>query len=125
VAPSPFAELLQRHRHAARLSQQELARLSGLSERAISGLERGATARPRRHSARAVATALDLTGTALTTFLPAAQGDGPAVAAPPAEDLVGRGDPLRGLAELVTVGRRRIITVTGPRSPRWPAGHPG
>jgi predicted ATPase/transcriptional regulator with XRE-family HTH domain len=114
VAPSPFAELLQRHRHAARLSQQELARLSGLSERAIRDLERGATARPRRHSARAVATALDLTGTTLTTFLSAAQGDVPAVAAPPVEDLVGRGDALRGLAELVTVGRRRIITVTGP-----------
>jgi predicted ATPase/DNA-binding XRE family transcriptional regulator len=121
VVLRPFAELLQRHRHTAGLSQRELAALSGLSERAIRDLERGSTARPRRQSVQAVAVALGLTGAELATFLSTAQGNlaesAATAAVPPPQsldDLVGRDDALRGLVELVTVGRRRIITATGP-----------
>jgi predicted ATPase/transcriptional regulator with XRE-family HTH domain len=121
VVLRPFAELLQRHRHTAGLSQGELARLSGLSERAIRDLERGSTTRPRMQSVQAVVAALGLTGAELTTFLSTARDNtvesAATAAVPPAaspDDLVGREDALRGLVELVTVGRRRIVTVTGP-----------
>ena len=39
--PSSFAEVLRQHRHAHGLTQAELAERAGLSERAISDLERG------------------------------------------------------------------------------------
>jgi transcriptional regulator with XRE-family HTH domain len=90
---TPFAELLLRHRVAAGTSQRELARRSGLSERALRDLERGATTRPRRHSVRAVAAALKLTDHELAAFVSTAT-DEPAPAPPvehcPAAELVGR-----------------------------------
>jgi tetratricopeptide (TPR) repeat protein/transcriptional regulator with XRE-family HTH domain len=55
-----FGGLLRRHRLAAGLSQEELAERSGLTARAIADMERGRTARPRRHSVRALADALEL-----------------------------------------------------------------
>ncbi|MEV4513645.1 tetratricopeptide repeat protein [Dactylosporangium sp. NPDC049525] len=115
VEAGPFAELMRRHRRTAGLSQRELSTLSGLSERAIRDLERGSTVRPRGHSVRAVAAAVGLNGADLTTFLSAAQDSVTPVPPPHAlDDLVGRDEVLRALLELVTVGRRRIVTVTGP-----------
>jgi predicted ATPase/transcriptional regulator with XRE-family HTH domain len=118
-----FAELLLRHRRRAGLGQRELAARSGLSERALRDLERGVRT-PRRQSIRAVAAALGLTGDELATFLAAARpaptefGPTPygpsAPATAPRGDLVGRGEELRLLADLVAGGRHRIITVTGP-----------
>jgi tetratricopeptide (TPR) repeat protein/transcriptional regulator with XRE-family HTH domain len=55
-----FGGLLRRHRLAAGLSQEELAERSGLTARAIADMERGRTARPRRHSVRALADTLEL-----------------------------------------------------------------
>jgi tetratricopeptide (TPR) repeat protein/transcriptional regulator with XRE-family HTH domain len=55
-----FGGLLRRHRLASGLSQEELAERSGLTARAIADMERGRTARPRRHSVRALADALEL-----------------------------------------------------------------
>src|SRR5690348_5655933 len=49
-------------RHAAGLTQGELAARTGLSVRAIRDIERGIVTRPRRHSLDAIVTALDLTG---------------------------------------------------------------
>lgn len=69
---APLGDLLVRHRIAAGFGQAELARLSGLSERTLRDLERGATRRPRRHSVRALAAALGLTGPELSAFLAAA-----------------------------------------------------
>ena len=63
-----FAELLRRHRASTGLSQLELARLSGLSDRALRDLEQGRRV-PRVQSARLVAKALKLTGDDLTAFL--------------------------------------------------------
>ncbi|MFI5908170.1 ATP-binding protein [Dactylosporangium sp. NPDC051541] len=118
--PAPlaaFAELIQRHRRAAGLSQRELAGRAGLSERAIRDLERGSTARPRPRSVRAVAAAVGLAGVELSAFLSAARTDrpepAPALSGGP-DELVGRGDAVRALLDLVTGGRRRIVTVTGP-----------
>jgi predicted ATPase/transcriptional regulator with XRE-family HTH domain len=132
AAPGAFAELLRRHRLVAGLSQRDLADRSGLSERAIRDLERGATARPRRHSVGAVAEVLGLRGAELaafqaTAFQPATRhdvapgGDADARAEPigrtdPAQpgDLTGREHDLRALVDLVSGGRHRLITLVGP-----------
>jgi predicted ATPase/transcriptional regulator with XRE-family HTH domain len=115
-----FAELLRTQRTVAGLSQRELAQRSGLSERCVRDLERGATSRPRHHSVRAVAEALGLVGPELASFLAVATGNARvalvATAADPWPDgdLVGRAADLRRLVDLVAGGRHRIITVTGP-----------
>ncbi len=54
-----FGEALQRHRHAQRLTQAELAEKAGLSERAISDLERGLK-HPQRATVRLLIQALGL-----------------------------------------------------------------
>ncbi|HEX6682403.1 MAG TPA: helix-turn-helix domain-containing protein [Candidatus Limnocylindrales bacterium] len=114
-----LGELLVRHRVAAGLGQAELARRSGLSERALRDLERGATGRPRRHSVRALASALELSGPELSAFLSAALS-GTGQAAPEAikpiriDRLFGRDTELHALTEMVAIGRHRVISVTGP-----------
>ncbi|GIF57985.1 ATP-binding protein [Asanoa iriomotensis] len=120
VAPvGRFAELLRRHRAGSGLGQRELARRSGLSERAIRDLERGVRA-PRTHSARLVAGALELAGDDLSAFLAAAvPGASVPDATPrppisPPDRLVGRDTELRSLLDLVTGARHRLVTVTGP-----------
>jgi transcriptional regulator with XRE-family HTH domain len=55
-----FGEALQRHRHARRLTQAELAERAGLSERAISDLERGLRRSPQRATVRLLVDALGL-----------------------------------------------------------------
>ena len=54
-----FGEVLQRHRHAQHLTQAELAEKAGLSERAISDLERGLK-HPQRATVRLLIEALGL-----------------------------------------------------------------
>lgn len=56
----PFGELLRRFRHAASLTQGELAVQAGLSERGISDLERGVNRAPRPATLRLLAVALAL-----------------------------------------------------------------
>jgi predicted ATPase/transcriptional regulator with XRE-family HTH domain len=124
AVPEPFAELLLRHRVAVGLSQRELAERSGLSERALRNLENSATTRPRRHSVRALAAAIGLHGDDLAAFLaaawpgPAGREPGPprrpAVSLARPTELVGRDGQVRALIDLVTGGRYRLITVTGP-----------
>ncbi len=121
-----LGDLLVRHRVAAGIGQAELARRSGLSERALRDLERGATGRPRRHSVRALASALKLTGPELSAFLAAAwpsatRGTAARAGASPEpmtgarlDRLVGRVAELRVLTDMVTVGRHRVVSVTGP-----------
>lgn len=56
-----FGELLRRHRLAATLTQAGLAELAGISEQAVSLLERGSRRRPRAETIHALSTALKLT----------------------------------------------------------------
>jgi len=126
--PGAFAEMLLRQRTAVGLSQRELAQRAGLSERGVRDLETGATVRPRRHSVRAVAAALGLTGPGLASFLAAASpatgvavgAAASAVAGAVASDrpsrgvLIGRDAELHRLRDLVVGGRHRIVTVLGP-----------
>jgi len=55
-----FGELLRRHRLAAALTQAGLAELAGISEQAISLLERGSRRRPRVDTVHAISAALKL-----------------------------------------------------------------
>ena len=64
--------ILRSHRIAAGLSQDELARRSGLSVRAISNIERARTASPYGSSIRLLAAALELTDDAREVLLSAA-----------------------------------------------------
>ena len=57
-----FGELLKRYRVAAGLTQAQLAERAGLSERAISDLERGARRAPQRATLQLLAEALGLAG---------------------------------------------------------------
>ena len=54
-----FGEALRKHRHARGLTQLELAELAGLSERAVSDLERGLK-HPQRATVRLLIDALEL-----------------------------------------------------------------
>lgn len=55
-----FGSLLRGLRAAAGLTQEEIAQRSGLSVRAVGGLERGTVRRPQRKTVGLLATALDL-----------------------------------------------------------------
>src|SRR5580698_3372340 len=55
-----LSALARRHRQEAGLTQEELARRSGLSARAINNIERGQTLRPHPHSVERLAMALGL-----------------------------------------------------------------
>jgi predicted ATPase/transcriptional regulator with XRE-family HTH domain len=119
-APATVADLLRRHRSAIGLSQRELARRSGLSERALRDLERGASM-PRLHSLRAIAGALGLTGSDRAALLAARTiGATPSVPMdlaaplPAATDLIGRQREMDVLVDLVTGSRHRLITLLGP-----------
>ena len=56
----PFSSLLRAARRDAGLTQEELAERAGLSERAISDLERGVNRAPRKDTLDLLASALDL-----------------------------------------------------------------
>ena len=77
-----FGALLRRHRSLAGWTQEEVARRSGLSLRALSDMERGRTARPFLRSARLLADALELDAPARAELMSAlyAGADPPASA---------------------------------------------
>ncbi|MFB7056053.1 helix-turn-helix domain-containing protein [Streptomyces vinaceus] len=57
-----FGEVLRGHRHAARMTLEQLAEASGVSARAISDMERGRSRGPQHRTVTALADALALTG---------------------------------------------------------------
>ncbi|WP_327250368.1 ATP-binding protein [Streptomyces sp. NBC_01244] len=63
IAATPsFAELLRRHRHAARLTLEQLAEASGVSARTLSDMERGRSKGPQQRTVTALADAFALEG---------------------------------------------------------------
>ena len=79
VAEQPrldFAELLRRLRGEAKLTQEELAELAGLSPRSVSDLERGIHPTARKDTAVLLAEALSLAGPVRELFVAAARGKG-------------------------------------------------
>lgn len=66
-----FGKTLRRYRWVAGLTQEELARQSGLSVRAVSDIERGHTSRPYARTIRLLADALELDEPARTRLMSA------------------------------------------------------
>jgi transcriptional regulator with XRE-family HTH domain len=64
ATPPTFAELLHRHRLAARLTQEQLAERAGMSVRGLSDLERGERHVPQQAILRHLVTALGLAAAA-------------------------------------------------------------
>lgn len=69
-----FADLVRRARHAAWMTQEQLAERSGLSPRTIQAIERRKVSRPHRESVRLLAEALELRGPDRVVFEAAARG---------------------------------------------------
>jgi transcriptional regulator with XRE-family HTH domain/tetratricopeptide (TPR) repeat protein len=69
-----FAELLQRLRISAGMTQDELAKAAEVSPRTVSDLERGVNRTARKDTAVLLATAMSLTGQERERFLAAARG---------------------------------------------------
>jgi len=69
-----FAELLQRLRISAGMTQDELAKAAEVSPRTVSDLERGINRTARKDTAELLATAMGLTGNEREQFLAAARG---------------------------------------------------
>jgi predicted ATPase/DNA-binding XRE family transcriptional regulator len=124
-----FGALLRRYRRQAGLSQEELAAKAYVSARTISDLERGANARPRVHTAVALADGLGLDDEARIAFERHARPDDDASertadAAPPTpgsarapltvDSFVDDDSNLDNLLRLVREGNSRLITLTGP-----------
>lgn len=64
-----FAEVLRGHRHAARLTLERLAEVSGVSARALSDMERGRSRGPQHGTVTALADALSLEGDVRERFV--------------------------------------------------------
>src|SRR3954465_14036047 len=120
---STFAGQLKALREAAGFTQVELATIAGLSEHAVSALERGERRRPHVETVRALASALDLPPPARDALMGTARAP-PQV--PAADELIGARIPV---APTTLVGRdadvttlrgwladpaARLITLTGP-----------
>jgi tetratricopeptide (TPR) repeat protein/transcriptional regulator with XRE-family HTH domain len=78
-----FSELLRRHRLDAALTQATLAELAGLSEQAVSLLERGTRRRPRAETIHALSTALKLSPDAEQELLDSVRASSPQQATTP------------------------------------------
>lgn len=115
-----MAELLRTLRHAAGLSQEELAELAGLSVHAVGAIERGARRRPHPHTLRALASALCLPDPDRALLFAVAGRDfgphGTAVAAIPAPltGLIGREAELTSLMAVLSSPQARLTTLIGP-----------
>lgn len=129
-----FADLLRRLRIAAVLSQRELAERAGISERAVSDLERGVKQRPHPATVRMIADGLGLADAERSLLMasarPAAASSLPAsgLAPPPGEErflllppppalpgaLIGRDREMHDLESLLKDPEVRLVTLLGP-----------
>ncbi|MFC0625884.1 ATP-binding protein [Kribbella deserti] len=126
---SQFAALLRRHRQASGLTQDELADRCGLSQEAISTLERGTRRHPQRSTLLALADALELDPDQRAALEAAASRRGrrtsareaPKASVRPrqlplaAGDFTGRATELRQIADHLSTTDRdaAVVAVTG------------
>jgi predicted ATPase/transcriptional regulator with XRE-family HTH domain len=125
MAERGFDELLRRNRVAAGLTQEQLAERAGMSARAISDLERGVHALPRKDTLRLLLDALALAPADRAALAAAARRPAtsrarqtPADPRPglplPLTSLVGREQDIVTAASLLTGPAIRLLTLTGP-----------
>jgi tetratricopeptide (TPR) repeat protein/transcriptional regulator with XRE-family HTH domain len=98
--PLGFAGLLRLLRAEARLTQEELAAVAGVSPRTVSDLERGLHQTAHKDTAGLLADALILTAPVRALFVAAARGR-----VPPAEVLAARAHATATLADVATGGQ--------------------
>lgn len=121
--PGPFGRRLRELRESAALSQEELAERANLTAKAIGALERGERRRPYPNTIRALCSGLDLDDATARTLADAARpvprSDSPTHATTttvpvPPTPIVGRGDELAAVADLLERPSSRLVTLTGP-----------
>ena len=112
---SLFGDELRRLRRRAGLSQESLAARAGLSPEAVSLLERGRRS-PRLTTMRLLAEAMDLSDVDRPALFATAQLTARRSTTLPIfpDPLVGRGDEVAAVAELVERPDTRLVTVLGP-----------
>ncbi len=116
-----FGVVLKRLRLAAGLTQEALAERSGLSSKALSGLERDPTRTPRLETITLLADALDLDRAERADLLAAAR---PESASPaqvlrqrlprPLTPLIGRTQDVERVAGHLQQDNRQLVTLVGP-----------
>ena len=122
-APSPFGAHLKALRDAAGFTQEELATIAGLSVHAVSALERGQRRRPHPDTVRALAAALELSGSSRDALLGSARQPTYAEAVDELSGiplplaltaLLGREADVQTLEAWLDDPAVRFITLTGP-----------
>jgi predicted ATPase/DNA-binding XRE family transcriptional regulator len=120
---STFGELLRSHRDSLNLTQEELAKRTGLTPQAVGLLERGQRRRPHGYTVDKLAEALGLAGQDLARFRAAARRSPVrhAKAEPsrddlptPATPLIGRDREATRVVRLLLREDVRLLTLTGP-----------
>jgi len=120
---STFGELLRSHRDSLNLTQEELAKRTGLTPQAVGLLERGQRRRPHGYTVDKLAEALGLAGQDLARFRAAARRSPVrhAKAEPsrddlptPATPLIGRDREATSVVRLLLREDVRLLTLTGP-----------
>lgn len=122
--PTPFGDNLRELRRRARLSQEKLAELAGVSPRTVRNLEAGHVSRPTAGVLRALAHALELSAESAWAFEaaawePARMVDAPTPQAPPVRvvpgllprspgDFVGRCDEVETMLDVLATGARTV-----------------
>jgi predicted ATPase/transcriptional regulator with XRE-family HTH domain len=117
-----LGETLRRLRHAAGMTQEELAERAGISTRAVSDTERGLRAAVHADTSRRLAAALGLAGEARGRFEALARGrparEPPVPPAGPLPDvptpLLGRSRELQAITAALAGRGIRLLTLTGP-----------
>lgn len=119
-----LGDLLKLHREAARLTQEELAHLAGVSARTISDLERGVRDSTYGPTAARLADAMGLGPRQRAEFANTARGrraraidawPREARAVPrPLTSMLGRDEQLERVVAALTDGSSRLLTLTGP-----------
>jgi transcriptional regulator with XRE-family HTH domain len=121
--PEPVGPMVRRLRLGADLTLERLAELSGISDRALSDIERGVARGPQRRTVLALAQALDLSGGDRAAMIQAAR-DGRRRPQPPRRpplpslrdlpDFTGRAQELARVSTALCRLRPPLVVLTGP-----------
>src|ERR1051326_142644 len=117
---SLLAEQVRHRRRALGLTQAELAERAGISERAVSDIERGLRQVVYRDTAQRLVGALELSGEPAMRFEAAARGrpgagrEYGAFPPVPRTPMFGRSADLTAITGLLQDPHKRLVTITGP-----------